>query len=320
MLMEKKLRIALFAKMFAGFIVSFLIGYFAKLPYSYTAGVIAVLQLWYSRDGVVKSALTRLFASFIGLALSALLFFVFKYTIWNLFLVVLTVLIALYLLKLEFGATIALVLIGQQWAEQTAWAPLNALLIMIIGTVPALILNYFTFKKSTLLVDAQNKLDQEIALIFTYFAKEEDYDFTIVKNILTTTRNNVQIALENYAINNINQIMDYINMRREQVSILEEISTSLRSEKNTPFKEEIINYLTSFSTQIGQDDFATALLSEHDLLLEHYRALPLPSSREEFEHRALLFATLNDIKRFLNLKIAYHQKYSSISKKAPHSK
>ncbi len=316
--MEKKLRIALFVKMLIGFVISFLIAYFAKLPYSYTAGVIAVLQLWYSRDGVVKSAVTRLIASLLGLGISALLFFVFKYTIWNLFLVVLTVLVSLYLLKLEFGATIALVLIGQQWAEQTAIAPLNALLIMVIGTVPALILNYFTFKKSPLLLNAQNKLDQEIATIFTYFALDEDYDFARVKGILAETSKNVQVAIDNYAINNINQIYAYINMRREQVEILEEIVANLKGEENSPFKEEIIKYLTSFSTQIGQDDFATALLAEHNLLLAHYRALPLPLTRSEFEHRALLFATLSDIKRFLNLKIIYHQKYPTIKEKAPH--
>ena len=99
--MEKKLRLTLYLKMLAGFMVGFLIAYAFSLPYSYTAGVIAILHLWYSRETVFKAALTRLFASFIGLAVSALLFYLFGYTLWNLFLMVFTVLAVLYLLRLE---------------------------------------------------------------------------------------------------------------------------------------------------------------------------------------------------------------------------
>ena len=76
-------------------------------------------------------------------------------------------------------------------------------------------------------------MDQEIATIFTYFAQDEDYDFARVKSILADTNKNVQVAIENYAINNINQIYAYINMRREQVEILEEIVANLKGEEFT---------------------------------------------------------------------------------------
>ena len=307
--MEKKLRLSLYLKMLIGFITSFLIAELFSLPYSYTAGVIAILHSWYSRDTVVKTAVTRLISSLIGLAISALLFFVFGYTIVNLFIMVFTVLAVLYLVRLESGATIALVLIGQQWAERTTWAPLNALIIMIIGTVPALLLNLFTFKKSTILVNQQAKLDQEISTIFTYIEKNERYDFTRVNRILNDTKNSLQVALDNYRVANISAALYYMNVRGEQIKILERIIDTLSKLYPSPYKDKILAYLGMFNGRIGQENYAAELLIEHDTLLNHYRQLALPKTRDEFEHRALLYAILAEIKQFLLIKIDYHKAF-----------
>lgn len=307
--MEKKLRLALYTKMLLGFIISFLVGRLFRLPYSYTAGVIAILHSWYSRDTVIKTAITRLISSLIGLAISALLFFVFGYTIINLFIMVFTVLAVLYLVKLESGATIALVLIGQQWAEQTAWAPLNALIIMVIGTVPALLLNMFTFKKSEVLLAQQAKLDHEISTIFTYIGKNETYDFKRVNNILLDTKNSLQVALENYRVANISAALYYMSVRAEQIKILERITETLAALYPSPYKDKIVTFLSGFNGKIGQDNFASDLLKAHDALLDSFRQLALPKTRDEFEHRALLFAILAEIKQFLLIKIDYHKAF-----------
>lgn len=307
--MEKKLRLALYTKMLLGFIISFLVARLFRLPYSYTAGVIAILHSWYSRDTVIKTAITRLISSLIGLAISALLFFMFGYTIINLFIMVFTVLAVLYLVKLESGATIALVLIGQQWAEQTAWAPLNALIIMVIGTVPALLLNMFTFKKSEVLLAQQAKLDHEISTIFTYIGKNETYDFKRVNNILLDTKNSLQVALDNYRVANINAVLYYMSVRTEQIKILERITETLTALYPSPYKDKIVTFLSGFNGKIGQDNFASELLKAHDALLDSFRQLALPKTRDEFEHRALLFAILAEIKQFLLIKIDYHKAF-----------
>lgn len=307
--MEKRLRFALYLKMLIGFIVSFTIAYLLKLPTSYTAGVIAVLNLWYSRDDVVKTALIRVASSLIGLATSALLFYLLGYNIFNLFLMVFIVLALLYLFKLEYGATLALVLIGQQWAEQTAHAPLNALLTLVIGVVPALLLNLFTFRNSKILLLNQQKLDEEIAKVFTSFEEKTKYDFSVVDKVLNDTRESLKIALENYEVKNVMQNFHYINMRTEQINVLKRIYDELNALPDSPFKQEITNFLALFKDNIGEADYASDLLIKHNELVEYYRRLPLPKTREEFEHRALLFATLNDIKQFLNLKLDYHALY-----------
>lgn len=308
-MMKQKLRLMLYVKMLIGFMLGFLVAYFAKLPYSYTAGVIAILHLWYSRDTVFKAALTRLSASLVGLTVSALLFYLFGYEIWNLFLMVLVVLTILYLLRLEYGATIALVLIGQQWAEQTAWAPLNALFIMLIGTGAALFLNSITFRSGKNLNVMKAQLDHEISNVFATFNNSVPYDFSIVKAVLKKTNETLQISLDNYRVANIDESFAYINTRASQISILERIVNDLNMQPASPYKDKIIDFLLLFKTRIGTEDFATPLLDELEKLYGYYRGLPLPVTREEFEHRALLFVTLAHIKQFLDVKIAFHRDY-----------
>ncbi len=289
--------------------ISFTIAYLLKMPTSYTAGVVAVLNLWYSRDNVVKTALIRVLSSLIGLATSALLFFLLGYTIYNLFLMVFVVLALLYVFKLEYGATPTLVLIGQQWAQQTQEAPLNAFITLLIGTIPALLLNLFAFRKSKILLINQQKLDTELANIFTYFVKDETYDFRVIDQILKDTRESLQIALDNYEVKNIMQNFHYINMRTEQINVLRRIVNDLSMLESSPYKHEITTYLHTFKDKIGLADYASDLMVKHDELVSYYRALELPKTRAEFEHRALLFAILEEIKLFLNLKLDYHQIY-----------
>jgi uncharacterized membrane protein YgaE (UPF0421/DUF939 family) len=307
--MEKRLRVALYLKMLVGFMISFIIAYLLKMPTSYTAGVIAVLNLWYSRDNVVKTALIRVLSSLIGLATSALLFFLLGYNIFTLFFMVFIVLALLYVFKLEYGATPTLVLIGQQWAQQTSEAPLDAFVTLLIGVIPALLLNLITFRKSKILLINQQKLDTEIANIFTYFEKDEIYDFSVIDKILKDTRESLQIALDNYEVKNIMQNFHYINMRTEQINVLKRIVNDLNMLEASPYKKEITNYLIKFKDRIGLEDYASDLLVKHDKLVAYYRALELPKTRDEFEHRAILFAILEKIKIFLILKLDYHKIY-----------
>ncbi len=310
--MERKLRLALAIKMLLGFIIAFLIAYLFKLPYSYTAGAIAVLHLWYSRENVFKTALIRLLASAIGLAVSALLFFLLGYNVYSLFLVILGVIVALYLAKIEFGTTIAVVLIGQQWGDQTAWAPLNAFFIMLIGTIPAILLNFFTFKKSKILPEQQRLLDSEIASIFNDIETLQNVNFTKLNRVLNDTKNSLQVALENYKIDNIMAALDYINMRAEQIKILERVIKTLNSLYDSPYKHKVLDYLLLFKGRIGVEDYASPLLIEHEKLLNVYRELPLPKTREEFEHRASLYGVLLEMKQLLLLKREYYEKHPTI--------
>ena len=100
-----------------------------------------------------------------------------------------------------------------------------------------------------------------------------------------------------------------MNVRGEQIKILERIIDTLSKLYPSPYKDKILAYLGMFNGRIGQENYAAELLIEHDILLDHYRQLTLPKTRDEFEHRALLYAILAEIKQFLIIKIDYHKAF-----------
>lgn len=304
--MENKLRLSLFLKMFIGFAISFAIAELFQLDYSYTAGVITILSLWYSKETVFKTALTRFIASLIGLGLSALIFYIWGYSLYTLFAVVFVVLLALYLLKLEFGATIALVLIGQQWAGQTSFYALNALYVLLIGTIPALLLNLYVLPYASFLDKQKDKVDKEIKTIFQKLSANEVYDFKIADDLLKTLRHDIKVAEENYVQANVKGKINYLTMREGQILTLKNISTLLLKTSPSIYKEKLLAYLALFINQIGEENYAASLKEKLDVLLEEYRLLPLPSDRKVFEERALLFNVIHEIDHFLNLKLEYH--------------
>ena len=142
-----------------------------------------------------------------------------------------------------------------------------------------------------------------------HLEKLEHIDFTPVNKVLADTKKSLQIALDNYKIENIMQAFSYINVRAEQIKILERIISDLEKLYDSPYKQKIIDYLSLFKDRIGAEDFASELLVKHEELLNSYRELALPKTREEFEHRAALYGVLLEIKQFLLLKAEYHAAY-----------
>lgn len=51
-------------------------------------------------------------------------------------------------------------------------------------------------------------------------------------------------------------------------------------------------------------------MADIQALLAYYRERPLPVNRQEFENRARLFQLLNDLSRFIALKVAFYQTYA----------
>ncbi len=55
--------------------------------------------------------------------------------------------------------------------------------------------------------------------------------------------------------------------------------------------------------------YGKSLEERGEQLLEYYRDSALPTSREEFENRAILFRYLSDLIEFVEIKIRFSEKF-----------
>ncbi len=307
--MERTLRLTLALKMIVGFIAAYLIALAFKLDYSYTAGVIAVLSLALTKEAVLKAALARFSASLIGIGLGVLAFFLLGYQIYTLVIVVVILIALLYILRLEIGIVLALVLISQEYLGGEPTYALNALYILLIGMGVAILLNFYAPKPQKLIDTNELKIDKQMSDIFRKLSHDETVDFSPLKGAIEQAKKDLVLAKENRAMATVEKRMSYIGMRENQTLLLERVALILSSLQGSVYKDKLLGFLGEFINNIGKIDYATGLLSKLDKLHKDYEKLNLPQTRKEFEQRAELFHVLSETRAFLEAKIAYHHHY-----------
>lgn len=295
--------------MIIGFTVAYLIGVFFDLNYAYTAGVIAVLSLALTKEAVLKSALKRSLASFIGIGLGALFFWLFDYKIYTLIIIVILLTLILYSLKLEIGIVLALVLISQEYLGASPEYALNAIYILLIGVTVAIILNFYSPTPIKTLEKNEINIDSQISDIFAHLSKEESVDFSELKKLISVAKNDYILAKENRSFEDVEKRLSYIGMREYQVLVLERISGILVTLPTSIHKDKLNQFLAGFVNNIGKADYASNLLLRLETLHQEYEKLELPKTRKEFENRAELFHVLSELRSFLEAKIQYHHQY-----------
>lgn len=306
-----KLNISLLVKITLGFIVSFIIAYLLKLPYFYTTGVITLLSLESTRLKSYKIALIRLISLLLSFIIGGSLFYLLKFEVYGVVLFILIFIPLSFLLKLEKGLSVSLVLVSQIYLGKDLLFTLNAFYIFIIGVGVALIFNIIMPNYYKKIKENTTKVDNEIDQIIQNISLSKNNDFIKIKTLLNETFILINNEIENMTNKEILKTLHYLEMRNDQASLLKSISLELLSIENIKEKEIILDFLKNFKNKIGEANYADHLNKELEELFLYFKNSPLPKERTIFEIRARLYTVLLEIKQFLNLKLLYHLKYQS---------
>lgn len=304
-----KLRIFRLFKMLMGFMAGMLLATALGLHYVYTAGVISVLSLESTRKASLKSGSIRIIDSLLSLLLATALFHLFGFHVWVLFIFVALFIPLSYLLKLDKGIVVSLVLVSQIFLEQSLHFSLNALYILLIGVGVALLLNLYMPKNEQITREIKT-INEHLNFLIQNIANQKNVSFAEIDELLKNTYNNIQVELENINLPLTTKRLKYVEMRIEQVSILKRINRILNEVNRIKEKEIILNFLKEFENKIGEENFALILKERLDALLLMFKESSLPENREKFENRAKLYYALLEIDQFLNLKLSYHQNFA----------
>ena len=302
-----KINYYLLTKMTFGFIIGFLIAEAFSLDYVYTAGVIAVLSLEPTRKRSIEIGIIRIIDSLIALSLAYLIFYFMGFSIWSLFVFIIIFIPLSYLIKMDRGIVVSLVLVSQVYLEQDVNYALNALFILLIGIGVAFLLNLYMpdlKKKIKLIVNRINKSIEEIILSI---AAKKDISFDELDYLISSANNNIREELENNNIDGLIERLRYVEMRKEQTLILKRINNTLINVSDIKEKTLVLNYLKEFKGQIGDDNYALQFTDKLNQLLDYFKTSDLPDTRKNFEDRAQLYYVLLEIHQFLQLKLNYHE-------------
>ncbi|MBI9008973.1 MAG: aromatic acid exporter family protein [Tenericutes bacterium] len=303
-------------KMVAVTILATYISYLLGITHYLSAGILAMISIQKTKSLSLNIAGKRTILVFISLLLSTALFLLIGYSLSIYFIFVLIIVFISFQFKLQAGTIPSVVVVTQLFAFGQFSVPfmLETILMYFLSIGISLLFNLFYPSESLNDLDKyRHNLDTTIKEHLVYLREKIEFQKPSCKFTFELEKK-IEVILENInqvtgdlIMKNHQDILEYSKMRNKQFDILKNIcNQSDKLQKQYPQTKVVISYLDSLSNNIGVKDYATNKLEEIDTLLDSFKEEKLPIDRDEFEHRAILFYIMLEIRQFLLLKTEYH--------------
>lgn len=290
------------------------------LAYTTSAGIIAILSVLDTRRSSMTIAGQRFISGILALAIATVLFTLFGYHLWVVALYMAIYVPLAYYLDVAVGIPPITVLVLHLYLEQSvslSWL-WNELAIFLIGAGVALVLNLYMPSKQAKIAAYHLKVEEKLKAILMKFQDfllsgdgtneavligELDYLLEEAQHLVYLDYNNQLFQQSHYHIH-------YFTMRMDQSKLLRQMARNVNVCGLESREAVILAHLFyATASQLSQKNPAKTLLKDISDFRELFRQRPLPKTRDEFETRAILFQLLNDLERFIQLKVDFYDTY-----------
>lgn len=311
-------------KITIGVILAIVIADVLNLKFTTTAGVITMLSILDTRKQTLTIGIKRIVIGSISVLISGLIFEAVGHDLLALTLFLLILIPTLILIRSTESLTISTVLVTHIYTIQdvTPGVMLNEVFIVLIGVVVAWGLNIHMINVEEDIKASQKKSEKIIKETLDMLAYQliNQCDMCEQEDLLSSLDDELTKGMDlaiahnnNHLTKNIDYYIRYFQMRRQQYLLL----TNTQKYFETSFvSKEMAKPLYEFTKQLSSElnelNIGDDLLSRANGLLSFYREQELPKTREEFEHRAVLFLYLNDMIHFVEIKMKFMSRYGEI--------
>lgn len=292
-----------------------------NLQFSSTAGIITVLSIQKTKRETLKTAGRRGIAFCIALLISFVCFYVagFRVLSFAVYLFAFS-LVCLYFGWVEAIAMDSVLITHFMAAGSMNWEILiNEILLFMIGTGFGVLANLHLRNKKEEFETLAAGVDLEIRGILKRMAgrlveeDKSDYNGKCFEKLDIEVEHAKQSAFRNYNNQLINASyyeIAYIKMRENQIEVLRHIYESIKMVEMIPSQtKKIADLITKIEEGYHKDNTVKFLQKELTVLFEEMEKEELPSTREEFEARAVLFYIMKQLEEFLTLKEKFMERY-----------
>jgi uncharacterized membrane protein YgaE (UPF0421/DUF939 family) len=279
-----------------------------------SAGIIAILTIQPTKRETLKTAVIRLVAFVCALLIAAVTFNVIGYNVAG-FIAYLVIYIALCeRFKWISAMAVNSVLISHfiSFGNMSLAHLGNEALIFILGVGMGILVNLRITGQKKKVEDLRNRADEQIRNILRRMSERikdkhiEGYDGACLRELDSIIDDGIRAAKAEHAntlLDDSTYDIEYIKMRNKQYEVLLQMYNKVRRLDTTPETAQHVSlFLEKVSREYSRDNDVKDLISSLDMLHVYMDSQPLPSSRKEFEDRALLYALLIDLRDFLEIK------------------
>jgi len=307
------------ARITAAAVIAILLAEVIGLRFSVSAGIVAILSVGATKRETIRTAADRLIAFICALAIAFVCFACLGVTL-PAFLVYLLFFIPLCI-RFNWNSAMAMdsVLVSHflTLGGMTADTVLNELGIFTLGAGSGILINLLLRSdpiKATRLTARMDEMIRSTLLRMAQWIRQQDlpdYDGSCINELKSAANDALALARSNTQ-NRLITLDDaefrYITMRMRQIDTLEEMYQQIRDLRTTPDTGLLIaDFLTRVASEYARENTVRDLLRAYERLERTMKDQPMPSTRDEFEARAALYAFKRLTERFLRIKADYMQ-------------
>ena len=308
-------------KLTVGAVFAILVASFVGLNNPLTAGTVVLLCLGKTRRSSLESSIIRAKSLAIALLLASVIFTIFGFSVY-VFCLFLAIFIPIILwLRLETGLVIGAVLSGHLLARGVVDATvlINTVSLFLIGVVTAFVANLYVPNLNKEVIQQQRDIERlfrdillQVATMLHGDLNFNPTNFTDVENIIKNALEIAKTDDENHLVTDRLYFVDYIHFRQMQFEILKRLfDLASKIDINLVQVELIADLAIVTANSISEFGDGTEVIQQINATTDEFRVMSLPTSRTEFENRAILFQFLNEIRYLVELKRFFRAEHHS---------
>lgn len=301
-------------KIAVGSAIAILIANTFGLLFETSAGIITLLTIQDTKKETLLVSLKRIGAFGLATLIAFTLFTFLPYHAFTFGLFLLLFVGSCYVLKLHDAIAMNAVLATHYLIEQSVSITIikNEALLLLIGAGIGTLLNLFMVSNVKLIRDEQSIIEADLKIILsrmaTYIVTPDKSDYT--GQCFAPLEGHISLGLK-HAYTNMNNTLfqesqyyiRYMELRKQQFQVLRDIYDKICSLERVPEQAHAVAaFIREIAASLSESNNAKGLLAKEDQLFAHLKLSPLPSTREEFEDRAVLYMILIDFSTFLKMK------------------
>ena len=279
-----------------------------------SAGIIAILSLQNTRRETFSLVVKRILSFFPAMAVALTVFSLMGYRIFSIFIYLVLFAAICELFSLQNTLVSNTVLVLHLFTAQSAHPSLllNELLLLLIGTACGILMNLYMPGNSARIRQAQARSEQIFRETFHRIAQDlvmdkqlactffdlSPLDLTLEKleKEAWENRGNTLLSDEQYFVK-------YVEMRKHQKAVVEKLCQNIRLLHGVPSQAHTISrFIRDISVKFHESNNTKELMQQLSCIQTSMQKEPLPSTRAEFENRAVLYRILYDLEELITIK------------------
>ncbi|HEX3077549.1 MAG TPA: aromatic acid exporter family protein, partial [Lachnospiraceae bacterium] len=188
----------------------------------------------------------------------------------------------------------------------------NEAFLFLIGTSIGIVLNLYMPGNEKRIKQDQAQIEEDMRQVLRSMANNLilEKKGNESKVCLDTLEEHIERAIakayanvNNTLVNDTRYYLDYMEMRKRQCVILKRLYLQINQFDHVYKQHEVIaDYLSEIASTFHETNNAIGLLYKLDELKFSFKEDDLPTTREEFESRAILYYIVNELQVFLEIK------------------